>query len=230
MSLAERLATVRAAIAAACARADRDPAGVALLLVSKRFPTDVIRAAMAEGLTTFGENRVQELSAKGEELAEAGVAWHLIGSLQTNKVNQLLRVPGLARLHSMDRTKLANALQTALAEQDRTLEVLLQIHATGDENKHGVLPEDAAALLAHLQAECPNLTPVGLMAMGPLEGDPAPVFDRVARLRVDLQDGAGVPLPELSMGMSGDLDAAVAAGSTMVRVGTGVFGPRPPLR
>lgn len=227
-TIAARLAVVRGQIAAACAAVGRDPESVTLLPVSKRHPNPVLLEAKAAGLTTFGENRVQELLRKAEELVAEGFAWHLIGSLQTNKVNQLLRAPGLAMVQSLDRVNLADALQAAAAQRGRRLDVLLQVNATGEEQKHGVLPAAAAALLAHLQSECPNLAPAGVMAMGPLEGDPAPVFAAVATLSQRLRDASGLPLATLSLGMTGDMAAAIAAGSTMVRVGTGVFGPRPP--
>jgi pyridoxal phosphate enzyme (YggS family) len=150
----------------------------------------------------------------------------VIGSLQTNKVRDLLAVPGLALVHSLDRSKLADELQRECARQGRTLDVLLQVHATDEPTKHGCAPADAQALVEHVRLHCPALTVVGLMAMGPLVGDPAPTFAVVAALRDRLRAATGLPLPILSLGMSGDLEPAVAAGSTMVRVGTAVFGAR----
>lgn len=226
MTLAARLETVRASIAAACVANERDPAGVGLLPVSKRHPTAAILEARAAGLDVFGENRVQELTEKAVELVESGVAWHLIGSLQTNKVNQLVRVAGLALLQSLDRIKLADALQQALADSARTLDVLIQVNATEEGAKHGACPADAADLLRHVNADCPALRPVGVMAMGPLHGDPDPVFRVVADLHETLRQSTGLPLPIRSMGMTGDLTAAIAHGSTMVRIGTAIFGPR----
>jgi hypothetical protein len=226
-TIADRLAVVHAQIAAACAACGRAPDSVELLPVSKRHPRAALLAAKAAGLATFGENRVQELAQKAAELADLGISWHLIGSLQTNKVNQLLRVPGLVVVQSLDRRDLADALQLAAHRQGRTLAVLLQIAATGEVHKHGVPPAAAAALLAHLRSACPNLSPMGVMAMGPLEGDPTPVFTRVKGLAERLRDASGLPLATLSLGMTGDMAAAIAAGSTMVRVGTGIFGARP---
>jgi pyridoxal phosphate enzyme (YggS family) len=225
--VAANLAGVRAAIAAACRTAGRAADTVALLAVSKTHPAAAVRAAFAVGQRAFGENRVQELAAKAAELRDvAGLRWHLIGSLQTNKVKDLLAVPGLALLHSLDRVKLADELQKELVKTGRRLDVLLQIHATGEATKHGCLPGEAPALLAHVAAQCPLLTVQGLMAMGPLAGDPAPVFSAVAQLRERLRAGSRLPLPVLSLGMSGDLAAAIAAGSTLVRIGTAVFGAR----
>ena len=215
---------MRASIRTACEACGRDPADVQILPVSKRHPVDAIREARALGMRSFGENRVQELVEKGQLLQGEDVAWQFIGSLQTNKVNQLVRVAGLELLQSLDRVKLADALQSALG--DRRLDVLLQIHATDEESKHGVPPVEAANLMRHVQKECPSLRVVGVMAMGPLDGDPAPVFAKVADLHEELEQVAGAPLPVRSLGMTGDLEEAIAAGSTMVRVGTGLFGPR----
>lgn len=232
--VAEGLAAVRRRIAAACERAGRAPDSVGLVAVSKRHPVARIRDALAAGQRDFGENRVQELMGKAPDLAAAaGLRWHMIGSVQTNKVRQLLAVPGLALLHSLDRAGLADALQKELDRRaaaepgaSPSLDALLQINATGEAQKHGCRPEDAAALLEHVQRACPRIAVTGLMAMGPLDGDPAPVFERVARLRDELRSRSGAALPVLSLGMSGDLEAAIAAGSTLVRVGTAVFGAR----
>ena len=225
--LATRFAAVRDRLAAACRAAGRDPAAVELLAVSKTHPAERVRSAHALGHRAFGENRVQELAAKARELADlADLRWHAIGSLQTNKVKDLLRVPGLALLHSLDRTALADELQRALAASGRRLPVLLQLHATDEPTKHGCTPTAASALLAHVQARCPALAVGGVMAMGPLVGDPRPAFDLVVATLGRLRAASGLPLPVLSLGMSGDLEAAVAAGSTLVRIGSALFGNR----
>lgn len=227
-TITSNLATVRAQIAAACVAAGRPAEAVQLLAVSKTHPADVVRAAHAAGQRAFGENRVQELLAKADSLtALRDLQWHLIGSLQTNKVRDLLRVPGLALVHSLDRERLADELQRELARVGRSLDVLLQVHATGEVSKHGCLPEAAPALLEHVRTHCPRLLVQGLMAMGPLAGNPAPVFQAVAALRERLRASSGLPLPVLSLGMSGDFAQAIAAGSTLVRVGSAVFGARP---
>ena len=226
-AIADNFATVRAQIAAACAAAGRAAGDVELLAVSKFHPTQAVRDAMAAGQRRFGESRVQELVAKAGDLQDVDdVRWHLIGSLQTNKVRDLVQVPNLELVHSVDRRKLANALQTELQRVDRQLDVLMQVNASGEEQKHGCALEDAAAFLEHMQSQCPQLRCQGLMAMGPLQGEARPVFDRVAALRDDLRARSGLPLPTLSLGMSGDLGDAIAAGSTMVRIGTALFGAR----
>src|SRR5262249_19593515 len=145
---------------------------------------------------------------------------------QTNKARTLLGVRGLALVHSLDRHALADALQSALSTTGRELSVLLQVNATGEGQKHGALPPDAESLLRHVAAACPALAVRGLMAMGPLMGDPAPTFAAVARLREELRDRLALELPVLSLGMTGDLEAAIAAGSTLLRIGTAVFGER----
>ena len=227
MDFERRRQVVRERIEAACARCGRDPSGVELLAVSKRHAEAAIRDAWLSGQRTFGESRVQELVAKSKGLADLeGMEWQLIGSLQTNKVAALLQVPGLSLIHSLDRAKLADVIQLHAAELERRFDVLLQVAATDEASKHGVTVEDASKLAAHVAVSCPALRLRGVMAMGPREGDPAPVFERVAQLRSELAEQLAVDLPVLSLGMSGDLDAAVAAGTTLVRVGTALFGSR----
>ncbi|MFK7738734.1 MAG: YggS family pyridoxal phosphate-dependent enzyme [Planctomycetota bacterium] len=236
-----RLAAVRDRIAEACGKVGRAAEDVAVLAVSKRHPVGKIEAAFACGQFAFGENRVQELVAKAEHFAadppaavgSSGLAkpieWHLIGSLQTNKVKDVVGVAGLTLLHSMDRRKLADELQRSLLATDQRMHVLLQVNASGEEQKHGCPVDAAAQLLEHVQTHCGQLEVDGLMAMGPLDGDPAPVFARVADLHDKLRQASGLKLPTRSLGMSGDLEQAIAAGSTMVRIGTALFGARPPM-
>ncbi|MFT4512092.1 MAG: pyridoxal phosphate enzyme (YggS family) [Planctomycetota bacterium] len=225
--IAANFAQVRERIASACEAAGRAFGDVELLAVSKYNPADAVREALAAGQVAFGESRVQELVAKANELqAEPTLQWHIIGSVQTNKVRDIVRVPNLALVHSVDRVKLANELHRELVANDRQLNVLLQVNATDEEQKHGCLPGDARALLDHISAKCPSLNVCGLMAMGPLQGEARPVFDRVVALRDDLRKASGLALDTLSLGMSGDLEQAIAAGSTMVRVGTALFGAR----
>ncbi len=227
MTIADQLGEVRAQIAAAASCCGRSSADVALLAVSKTHPAAAVRAAHAAGQRAFGENRVQELAAKAGELADLpDVRWHLIGSLQTNKVRELLAVPSLELVHSLDRVGLADELQRQLARTGRRLGVLLQANVTGEASKHGVAPAEAMTLLDKVLRNAPLLAVQGVMAMGPLDGDPVPAFTAAAALRDRLRATSGLPLPVLSLGMSGDLDAAIAAGSTLVRIGTAVFGAR----
>ncbi len=226
MSIAGGIVEVRASVQAACLLCGRDPLEVQLVAVSKTRPSGAVREALAEGQKVFGENKVQELLVKSGELEDAGVRWHLIGGLQTNKAKFLPRVPGLELVHSLDREKLADTLERVFAEVGRKLDVLLQINATGEGQKQGVEPGAAHGLLKHVLEHCPHLRVRGLMAMGPLEGDPSPVFDRVSKLWQRLQRDCDVSLPILSLGMTGDLSEAIAAGSNLVRVGTAIFGER----
>jgi pyridoxal phosphate enzyme (YggS family) len=226
-AIAENLAAVRERIVVACAAADRDLSGVDLLAVSKRHSAASVREAHAAGQCMFGENRVQELAAKAPGLTDlADLQWHMVGSLQTNKVRDLMRIPGLSLIHSLDRIDLADALQRELEPVQRHVHALMQLNVTGESAKHGCTPDAAVTLLRQIQDRCPRVIVTGLMAMGPLEGDPVPVFERVAEVRSGLIESCGLPLPTLSLGMSADLEVAIAAGSTLVRVGTAVFGSR----
>ncbi len=224
---ATALKAVQGTLAKLAVSAGRHPGEVQLVAVSKTHPAEAIRAAHAAGQRDFGENRVQELRAKSAALSDlTDLRWHWIGSLQTNKVRELLSVPGLVMLHSLDRPRLADELQRELGRTGRTLDVLLQLHATEEPTKHGCPPAEARALVQHVLAHCPSLRLRGLMAMGPLHGDPAPAFRTTAALCEQLRSEFALELPVLSMGMSGDLAPAVAAGSTLVRIGTAIFGVR----
>lgn len=225
MSFAERRAAVIDEIETACRRHGRDPSEVELLAVSKTRDADVVREAFRHGQVAFGENKVQELVCKADQVEDA-VRWHMIGSLQTNKITQVLRVDGLELVHGVDRIKLAQELERRCAADSRELNVLIQLEATGEASKHGVDLADAPALADYLVGDCPHLRLRGFMAIGPREGDPRPVFARVATARAALIERTGLDLPILSLGMSSDLDAAIGAGSTLVRVGTALFGRR----
>ncbi len=221
-----RLQGVRSQIGEACRRAKRDPAGVTLLAVTKTHPATAADFAARAGLTAVGENRVQEAQEK-KPLTTAPLRWELIGHLQSNKAR--LAAQTFDRVQSVDSEKLLNHLDRAAGELGRTLAVLLQINAGQDPAKFGAEPADAPRLLEaalgkkHLRIE-------GLMTIAPLSEDPAVAvrtFENLRAIRDDLAARFGHPLPELSMGMSGDLAAAIAAGSTLVRVGTALFGTRP---
>jgi pyridoxal phosphate enzyme (YggS family) len=206
------LAEVRARIAAACARAARDVKSVTLVAVSKTKPLELLREAMAEGQKSFGENYAQELRDKFE--VEPALDWHFIGALQTNKVKY---VAGKAALvHTCDRLALAQELSKRTLGEQR---VLLEINIGREPQKAGVLPEDAPALLEQVRV-LPRLRCDGLMCIPPAEGDPRVHFRALRALGVQLG------LPELSMGMSADYEAAIEEGATFVRVGTAIFGAR----
>ncbi len=220
-----RADAVRAQIAAACTRAGRDPREVELLAVTKTHPAIAADFAARYGFRAVGENRVQEGVAKRAECA-APLSWELIGHLQSNKAR--LAAAHFDRVQSVDSEKLLTQLNRAAGELGKVLPVLLQINAGNDPAKFGAEPEDAPRLLTLALAQ-PHLRVDGLMTIAPLSDDPAVAtrtFAHLREIRDRLTTQTGAPLRELSMGMSGDLEAAIAAGSTIVRVGTALFGTR----
>jgi len=224
--LPARLQLVRDHIASAARRAGRDPAAVRLVAVSKTHPVDAVTAAAAAGQIDFGESRVQEARDK-IPAAPAGLTWHFIGHLQKNKVRQAL--PLFSFFHSIDSTALAAAINRIAGENGQTVEGLLEINVSGEASKHGFSPEQVRAEFAAL-AKLPHLRLRGLMTMAPYSDNPEearPFFRTLRELRDELQAAHGHPLPELSMGMSGDYEPAIAEGSTLVRIGTSIFGARP---
>jgi PLP dependent protein len=216
---------VRAAITAACKRAGREPGEVRLVAVSKTVDPERIRAAIDAGQDLFGENYLQEAQNKIEALGRQ-VSWHLVGSLQSNKARGAVELFDL--IHAVDRLKLAQALDAAAARLGRVQDVLIQVNQAGEATKSGVAPEAAAALLREV-ARLPHLRVLGLMTMPPWFPDPEaarPFFRALRELRNQLRGLTGLPLTELSMGMSGDFVVAVEEGATLVRVGTAIFGSR----
>jgi len=226
VSIAERLASVRADIDDACRAAGRDPAEVRLLPVSKYHGIEQIREAHAAGYVLFGENKVQEMAAKHAELAAEGIGFAVIGHVQTNKARQVAEFA--AELHSLDSLRLADALNRRLAAIGRRLPVLVQVNTSGEATKSGIEPADAVAF-ARALAPFEALEPRGLMTMALNTADldgVAECFERLAQTRARVRDAAGAGWNELSMGMSGDFRIAIAHGATTVRLGTAVFGPR----
>jgi pyridoxal phosphate enzyme (YggS family) len=216
---------VRHLIAEACVNAARPPSEVELLAVTKTHPAAAADYAARYGLRAVGENRVQEGVEKRAQTT-AAVRWELIGHLQSNKAR--LAAQHFDRVQSVDSEKLLNHLDRAAAELGKTLPVLLQINAGRDPAKFGAELEDAPRLL-DLALTMKNLRVDGLMTIAPLSGDPdvaRRTFTTLRELRDNLAAKTGAPLRELSMGMTGDLAAAVAAGSTLVRVGTALYGSR----
>jgi pyridoxal phosphate enzyme (YggS family) len=221
----ERASAVRERIAAACRQAGRNPSEVRLLPVTKTQPPAAVEYAARYGFDAVGENRVQEAVSKRAHCT-AAIRWELIGHLQSNKA--ALAAAHFDRVQSVDSLKLLTHLNRAAGEQGRRLPVLLQINAGHDPNKFGAEPAGAPGLLEAALA-LPHLQVDGLMAIAPLSEDPAVAsrtFAALRQLRDELTARTGAPLRELSMGMTGDLDAAVAEGSTLVRVGTALFGVR----
>jgi hypothetical protein len=220
-----RADAVRERIAIACRLAGRDPAEVQLLAVTKGHPAAAVEHAARYGLAAIGENRVQEAVAKRAACRE-GIRWELVGHLQSNKA--ALAAVQFDRIQSADSLKLLSHLDRAAGELGRRLPVLLQINAGHDPAKFGAEPGEAARLLDAALA-LRQLQVDGLMTIAPLADDPAVArrtFAALRELRDQLAARSGAPLRELSMGMSGDLEAAIAEGSTLVRIGTALFGAR----
>ncbi|WP_254050878.1 YggS family pyridoxal phosphate-dependent enzyme [Zoogloea sp. LCSB751] len=212
-------------IAAAAQAAGRQPAEVRLLAVSKTWPADSVREAAAAGQQAFGENYVQEGVTKVEALAGLGLEWHFIGPLQSNKTR--LVANHFAWVHSIDRLKIAERLSEQRDVHLPPLNVCIQVNVSGEDSKSGVAPAELPEL-AEAVAALPRLCLRGLMAIPEPTPDVAVQRARFASLRAlrDELNGAGYGLDTLSMGMSDDLEAAIAEGSTMVRVGTAIFGSR----
>jgi PLP dependent protein len=228
--LEENLRAVRARIADAARAAGRDPDAVSLLAVSKTWPAADVRALAGLGQCDFGENRAQELLGKAAELAEqpapAPVRWHFIGQLQRNKAAAVARLGAV--VHSVDRASLAGVLDR-VGQEGEPVEVFLQVDLGGpggELGRRGGAAAEEVPQLADAVAALPGLRLRGLMAVAPRGEEPRPAFDRLAalaaRIRADHPEAV-----ELSAGMSGDLEEAIAAGATIVRVGTALFGDRP---
>ena len=224
----EALQGVQARIRDAARRAGRDPREVTLLAVSKTFPSAAVREVHAAGQRAFGENYAQEAAVKRAELADlADLRWVLIGPLQSNKAGLAAEV--FDRVESVDRLKIAQRLSDARAADRPALEVLVQVNISGESTKSGAQPQ-AAADLAQAVASLPRLSLRGFMGIAQPTDDVALQRAQFARLRrcLDEARGRGLALDELSMGMTADLEAAIAEGSTEVRVGTAIFGGRAP--
>ncbi len=227
MGIEANLAAVRTRIQRACEVSGRDPGEVRLLAVSKTMPAADIRAAYGAGQRDFGESRVQELDAKADQLADlADLSWSMIGHVQTNKIGDVARVAD--EVQSLDSIRLAHALDHRLSAVGRSLRVLVQVNTSGESSKSGLAVDEVVPFVREL-ASLPLLQPVGLMTIAMLSDDSEAVsgcFETLAALRREVEDVSGHAWPELSMGMSGDLEHAIAAGSTCVRVGTAIFGVR----
>lgn len=224
-TIANALQAVRQRITQAATAAGRPAAGIQLLAVSKTFPAAAVRQAYTAGQRAFGESYVQEAMGKVAALNDLPLKWHFIGPIQSNKTRPIAE--SFAWVHSLDRARIAERLSAGRPSNLPDLQVCLQVNVSGESSKSGVAPEDLAALARHIQA-LPRLKLRGLMAI------PEPTDDSVkqrlafARLRQLLEqlNAEGFQLDTLSMGMSDDLEAAVAEGATIVRVGSAIFGAR----
>ncbi len=216
---------MRARLAAAAQRARRNPDEINIIAVTKAVLPERVEDARAAGLTVFGENKVQEAKAK-IPLVSSRARWHMIGHLQTNKARDAVALFEL--IHSVDSAKLAAELDKWAGRAGKTQPILLEINVSGEASKSGLKPEDLAATLEQINA-LPRIEIRGLMTMAPFAEDAEkarPHFRRLRELRDEMENRFGVRLPELSMGMSHDFEAAVEEGATMVRIGTAIFGER----
>lgn len=220
-----RLQALRERIAAACEACGRGEHEVAILPVTKNHPVEAVALAQRAGLAAVGENRVQEAQSKIQEWKGESMRWELIGHLQSNKAK--LAAGLFDRVQSVDSEKLLQRLDAGAMEANKVLAILLQINAGDDPAKFGVECDDAETLLA-TALKCPHLRVEGLMTVAPMDDEEAAerAFERLRQTRDRLSQTCGVPLRELSMGMTDDLEAAIHQGSTQVRVGTALYGQR----
>ena len=228
MELAVNLNAIRERIERACARAGRDPHAVMLVTVTKSQPPEAVTAAAGLGLNLFAENRVQEAKAK-IPLCPARLRWHMIGHLQSNKCRDAVEL--FEMIQSVDSLALACEINKRADQAAKTMPVLLEVNVAGEGSKFGYRPE---ALLAEVKRinELPRLEIHGLMTLAPWTTEPErtrPVFRRLRELKTQCEELLGAPLPHLSMGMTGDFEVAIEEGSTLVRIGTALFGVRPKL-
>lgn len=239
MTIAQNIHLIRQTVAAAAARAGRDPAAVTLIAVSKTWPAEAVVEAAAAGVQHFGENRVEEAEVKIPAVSARvsdPLTWHMIGHVQSRKAKDV--APLFHVIHSVDTVKLAQKFSTLGVERQQPVEVLLEVNVSGESAKHGFNgagwasdPAVRTALWADVQqiAALPGLRLRGLMTMAPIVPDAEqarPVFSSLAALRAALQDAFQVALPDLSMGMTDDYPVAVEEGATLIRVGRAIFGER----
>jgi pyridoxal phosphate enzyme (YggS family) len=219
----ERHDRVLARLRSASRTNGHDPDRLRIVAVTKGHPLEVVRTAVAAGLTRFGENRVQEAEPKVAALPDAD--WHLVGHLQSNKARRAVTLFGT--IHSIDSVDLLRRVAAIAAEESRAPRLLLQVNVSGELSKSGMKPEAIAS--ADLAAAAHEAGIVGLMTIAPMGAsveEARDVFRRLWQLRERLRDATGLDLPELSMGMTADAEAAAAEGATLVRIGTAIFGPR----
>ena len=228
MSIAENIARIRAQMESAAIKAGRDPREIKLCAATKMNDADAVRQAIAAGVDYCGENRVQELVQKSKENAYEGAPVHFIGHLQTNKVKQVVGHVDL--IQSVDRMNLLEAVQKEAARQEIIQDILLEVNIGNEESKSGFQAGEVLPLLEHI-ADFPNIRVKGLMAIPPISqnsGDNLKFFQEMYDLSVDIREKKydNVSVDYLSMGMSDDYEDAIACGSTMIRVGTAIFGAR----
>lgn len=225
--IATNLQSVRNRIAAACGRAGRNPAEVTLVAATKTATPEAVAELYRLGVRDFGENRVADGLERKNALAAPDARWHFIGHLQRNKA-ALALAGGFDPVHSVESEKLVEALNRECGRVGLRIGVLLEVNVSGEKSKYGVAPAGLTGLAEKI-VEADRLDLLGLMTMAPLADDPEaarPYFRELARWRRRLENELGETLPHLSMGMTGDFEAAVEEGATMVRIGSALFAPR----
>lgn len=226
--LQDNLDAVKAAIQQAAAKSSRQPEAITLLAVSKTRSVAEVSALHELGVRDFGENRVQEAVSKIDALAAQGLNWHLIGSLQTNKVRQIL--PRVQLIHSLDRWSLAKELERCAERHGKVANCLVQVNIADEASKSGLQPDEVKDFVQTVAADYPHVQIRGLMTIAPLVDDAEAVrgYFRQMKLLFDqlAVANAGYSMEHLSMGMSGDYQVAIEEGATIVRVGTAIFGRR----
>jgi hypothetical protein len=227
-SIPQNLEEIRAQIEETCRQCGRDPEEVTLVAVSKTKPNEDIISALMAGQMHFGENRMQELQDKMEEIEFPGIQWHMIGTMQSNKIKYITEK--VHWIHSVAKAKYLDEIEKRAAAANRSINVLIQVNISGEDQKSGCEPEDLESILEHARS-LPHVKIKGLMGMARFVDDPEEVRDEFALLRTTLEDhkhleGENIELKELSMGMSNDFKVAIEEGSTMVRVGSSIFGER----
>lgn len=225
----ENLQTIRHRVEAACTKSGRNPDEVTLLGVSKTFSAELIREAVDAGVSEIGENYVQELLRKKEELTESGIRWHFIGHLQSNKVKYV--ADWIHLIHSVDNAGLAREIDKRAAQSGRIIDVLVEVNTTGEQSKFGLRPEATADFVESIGG-LENIRVSGLMTIGPFLPDPEdsrPAFSTLRQLRDEIarKKQHNAPMHHLSMGMTGDFEVAIDEGATIIRIGTAIFGKRP---
>ncbi len=225
--IADNIRAVDQKITESAAKAGRDPSEILLCAVTKTHPAEMINQAIRAGVTDIGENKVQEILDKYEKVEK--VRWHMIGHLQTNKVKYI--IDKVCMIHSVESLKLAREIDRRAAQHSLDMDILIEVNTAEDEAKFGISPEDAEDLIRQILGECPHLRIRGLMTIAPYVEDPEevrPYFRKTRQLyeRLSLIEHPNLDFQYLSMGMSNDYEVAVEEGSTIIRVGSALFGAR----
>ncbi|HEY6172414.1 MAG TPA: YggS family pyridoxal phosphate-dependent enzyme [Candidatus Kapabacteria bacterium] len=227
VELREQLYRLEEEIENACMSGGRTRSDIKLLAISKTHSSDVVEEAFSLGLRDFGENRVQELIKK-RDLLSTSIKWHLVGHLQSNKAKYI--APFIHLVHSIDSLETAIELSNRAVQNDRAIDVLIEVNIAKEPSKHGVMAHEAERLLEGILRDAPNLHPKGLMTVAPFEDSPEhtrPYFRALRKLRDDLAKKHNhLTFRELSMGMTNDFDVAIEEGATIIRIGSGLFGER----